>query len=59
MRNLFAAIFGLAALLALGRAPASAGKADDTLRIAVVDWWSTLDPYQFPLDEAGVFYRGV
>jgi peptide/nickel transport system substrate-binding protein len=59
VRNLFAAIFGLAALLALGRAPASAGKADDTLRIAVVDWWSTLDPYQFPLDEAGVFYRGV
>ena len=61
MRKLWAAIFGLATLLALGTAPAPAfaAKADDTLRIAVVDWWSTLDPYQFPLDEAGVFYRGV
>src|SRR5215469_15877689 len=52
-------MFGLAMLLALGTTPASAGKADDTLHIAVVDWWSTLDPYQFPLDEAGVFYRTV
>jgi len=59
VRKLLATIFAAAALLALGTAPASAGKADDTLRIAVVDWWSTLDPYQFPLDEAGVFYRGV
>ncbi len=59
MRKLWAGILGLATLFALGTAPASAGKADDTLRIAVVDWWSTLDPYQFPLDEAGVFYRGV
>jgi len=59
MRMLWAGILGLAGLLALGAAPATAGKADDTLRIAVVDWWSTLDPYQFPLDEAGVFYRGV
>jgi peptide/nickel transport system substrate-binding protein len=39
--------------------PASAGKADDTLRIATTDWWSTLDPYQFPLDEAAVFYGTV
>ena len=59
MRKILAAIFGAAALLALGTAPALASKADDTLRIAVIDWWSTLDPYQFPLDEAGVFYRGV
>jgi peptide/nickel transport system substrate-binding protein len=59
LRQIWAGIFGLATvLLALGAAPASADKADDTLRIAVVDWWSTLDPYQFPLDEAGVFYRG-
>ena len=40
-------------------APASAGRADDTLRIATTDWWSTLDPYQFPLDEAAVFYKTV
>ena len=38
---------------------AFANKADDTLRIAVTDWWGTLDPYQFPLDEAAVFYQTV
>lgn len=59
MRKLVAGILGLAMLLAHGIPPASAGKADDTLRIAVVDWWSTLDPYQFPSDEAGIFSRGV
>src|SRR5215472_13017670 len=40
-------------------APAWAGKSDDTLTIAVTDWWSTLDPYQFPLDEAAVFYQSI
>jgi peptide/nickel transport system substrate-binding protein len=40
-------------------APAWAGKSDDTLTVAVTDWWSTLDPYQFPLDEAAVFYQSV
>ena len=44
MRKLWAGILGLAALLPLGTTPASAAKADDTLRIAVVDWWSTLYP---------------
>jgi peptide/nickel transport system substrate-binding protein len=58
LRKVLTAILG-AALLAFASAPAWASKADDTLRIAVIDWWSTLDPYQFPLDEAGVFYRGV
>ncbi len=51
-------LFLLAALI-FAAAPAWAGKADDTLRIAVTDWWSTLDPYQFPLDEAAVFYQTV
>ncbi|HEY1502859.1 MAG TPA: ABC transporter substrate-binding protein [Stellaceae bacterium] len=59
MRKLVAAIFGVVASLAFAAGPAAAARADDTLRIAVVDWWSTLDPFQFPLDEAGVFYRGV
>jgi peptide/nickel transport system substrate-binding protein len=45
--------------LALWNRPAFAGKADDTLHYAVNDWWSTLDPYQFPLDEAAVFFRDV
>lgn len=49
----------LAALMVLAVPPAHAGKSDDTLRIAVNDWWSTLDPYQFPLDEAAVFFRNV
>jgi peptide/nickel transport system substrate-binding protein len=56
-----AAFWALLAIVALAwlPAPAKAGKADDTLRIAVSDWWSTLDPYQFPLDEAAVFFRVV
>jgi peptide/nickel transport system substrate-binding protein len=45
--------------LAFGTGPAQAGKADDTLRIATTDWWSTLDPYVFTLDEAAVFYGTV
>ena len=57
--KLWTGLLWLAAVLALGTAPASAGKADDTLHIAVTDWWSTLDPYQFPSDEAGPFSRGV
>ena len=56
-RNIVVA--ALLGTLALSGRPAFAGKADDTLRIAVNDWWSTLDPYQFPLDEAAVFYRNV
>ena len=43
---------GVAAVLAatlILPAPGQAGRADDTLRIATTDWWSTLDPYQFPL----------
>ena len=55
-RFVIAALLGT---LALSGRPAFAGKADDTLRFAVNDWWSTLDPYQFPLDEAAVFFRNV
>jgi peptide/nickel transport system substrate-binding protein len=54
-----AGFLGLAATLLISGTPALAGKADDTLRVAVTDWWSTLDPYQFPLDEASVFYQSV
>lgn len=60
--KLFQCMGGIAALLTAvlaGPAPSMAGRADDTLRIAVTDWWSTLDPYQFPLDEAAVFYQTV
>ena len=56
MRKILTGLFGAAALLALGAGPALANKANDTLTIGVHDWWSTLDPYQFPLDEANVFY---
>jgi peptide/nickel transport system substrate-binding protein len=52
-------VLGLLVVLAFGATPAAANKADDTLRVAVHDWWSTLDPYQFPLDEANVFYTVV
>lgn len=59
MSKLGAGILGMAAALVLAAGPAFAGKADDTLRIATTDWWSTLDPFQFPLDEAAVFYKTV
>jgi peptide/nickel transport system substrate-binding protein len=59
MSTMRSRIVGLVAVLACAAAPASAGKSDDTLTIAVTDWWSTLDPYQFPLDEAAVFYQTV
>ncbi len=59
MAQLRAFVIGLMAILAVATGPARAGKSDDTLRIAVTDWWSTLDPYQFPLDEAAVFFRVV
>ena len=59
MSRLGAAFVGLLGALVIAATPAAAGKADDTLHIAVTDWWSTLDPYQFPLDEAAVFYKTV
>ena len=59
MRKIWAGILGLVAVLAIGASPVAANKANDTLTVAVHDWWSTLDPYQFPLDEANVFYTVV
>ena len=59
MSRLAALVLGFLAALAVAAPPALANKADDTLRIAVTDWWSTLDPYQFPLDEAAVFYKTI
>jgi peptide/nickel transport system substrate-binding protein len=59
MSTMRSAIVGLLATLACFAVPAWAGKSDDTLTVAVTDWWSTLDPYQFPLDEASVFYQSV
>jgi len=61
MSSLLAGLLGILAAFAMALTPtaAVAGKSDDTLRIAVTDWWSTLDPYQFPLDEAAVFYKTV
>ena len=53
------AVLAALAVTVLGAGPAAAGESDDTLRIATTDWWSTLDPYVFPLDEAGVFYETV
>lgn len=59
MAKTLAALVVMLGALVLPADEAAAGKADDTLRIAVSDWWSTLDPYQFPLDEAAVFFRVV
>jgi peptide/nickel transport system substrate-binding protein len=59
VRKILAGFVGLAAILSIGATPALANKANDTLTVGVHDWWSTLDPYQFPLDEANVFYTIV
>ena len=59
MAKIFAAILGVCATVAVAAPPAYAQKSQDTLRMAVTDWWSTLDPYHFPLDEAAVFYRTI
>lgn len=59
MRKYLVLTLAAFAMLAGGAVPAAANRANDTLNIAVHDWWSTLDPYQFPLDEAAVFYRVV
>ena len=59
MTKLWTGLLAAAMAAALGIGPAWANKADDTLRIGVHDWWSTLDPYQFPLDEAALFYTTV
>lgn len=59
MSRLWTAIAALLCVLAVTSGAARANRADDTLRIAVTDWWGTLDPYQFPLDEAAVFYQTV
>lgn len=59
MIRFIVACLALLGALAAALQPATASKSDDTLRFAVNDWWSTLDPYQFPLDEAASFYRVV
>jgi peptide/nickel transport system substrate-binding protein len=59
MLRIAAGLIGALSMLAALAAPASAAKSDDTLRMAVTDWWSTLDPYQFPIEEAAVFYQTV
>src|SRR5215469_7406421 len=59
MRRFYVGMLIALTVLASSASGAVAGKADNTLRIAVTDWWSTLDPYQFPLDEAAVFYKTI
>ena len=59
MRKIALAMLGLCLALALQSGPALAQKSADTLRMAITDWWPTLDPYYFPQDEAAVFYRTV
>jgi peptide/nickel transport system substrate-binding protein len=59
MARITAGFIGALGVLAVLAGPASAAKSDDTLHMAVTDWWSTLDPYQFPIEEAAVFYQTV
>ena len=58
MMKLSVAALGIAAMVVCAH-PASAQKSQDTLRIAVSDWFSVFDPIWFPLDEAGQFSRTV
>ena len=50
---------GVAAAVLIAAAPAMAQKSKDTLRVAINDMFSVSDPYHFPLDENGQFYRTV
>lgn len=50
---------GIIAAATLLAGPAVAQKSKDTLRMAITDMFSVLDPYHFPLDEAGQYYRTV
>ncbi len=45
------------AAAALAAAPASAQKAQDTIRLAINDMFPSSDPYNFPYDENSQFYR--
>ena len=48
---------GLAAAALLVAMPAHAQKSKDTLRVVIQDMFGAIDPYNFPHDEAGSFYR--
>ena len=57
MSRLGQVTLGLAAASLCVSAPAFAQKAKDEMRLAINDMFPTVDPYVFPLDEAGVWYR--
>lgn len=59
MTRIVSITLGAVTALALSTAPAAAQKSEDTLRMAITDMFSVLDPYHFPLDEAGQYYRNV
>ena len=59
MSRKLAGILGLAAASLILAAPATAQKSKDTLRIVINDMFGAMDPYNFPHDEGGSFYRTV
>ena len=52
-------ILSVAAAALLIAAPVHAQKSKDTLRIVINDMFGAIDPYNFPHDEAGSFYRTI
>lgn len=52
-------ILGVAATALLLATPVQAQKSKDTLRIVINDMFGAIDPYNFPHDEAGSFYRTI
>ena len=52
-------VLGVAAAALLLAAPVQAQKSKDTLRIVIQDMFGAIDPYNFPHDEAGSFYRTI
>ncbi|MCD6073634.1 MAG: hypothetical protein K0Q70_517 [Rhodospirillales bacterium] len=52
-------VLGVAAAALLLAAPVQAQKSKDTLRIVINDMFGAIDPYNFPHDEAGSFYRTI
>src|SRR3954471_23364738 len=58
-RKALAGALGAAALSLLLAVPAQAQKSKDTLRIVINDMFGAIDPYNFPHDEGGSFYRTI
>jgi peptide/nickel transport system substrate-binding protein len=59
MSRKLTAILGIAAAALFAAAPVHAQKSKNELRIVINDMFGAIDPYNFPHDEGGSFYRTI